>query len=225
MGLGSTMTGRQSTFCSPHISRCKADIGYVQSTKNTTASTSVTTSIECCEKEKRYTTRHRDGTHTHDEHLSAKSTSRSRGEGEGEGPSDLLRLPQESRVGGSTGRRTSFVVLEAIPWRARVRRSPAKSARVSTHNDHECELGPTNPSLLHGCVTGRCFNTRSGEEASRGARMRWRGSGPRRRSLLHNGTWKHDLDKPTAASAAARARTHVRTNTYTLATRGSGRTT
>jgi hypothetical protein len=39
MGLGSTMTGRQSTFCSPHISRCKADIGYVQSTKHTTAST------------------------------------------------------------------------------------------------------------------------------------------------------------------------------------------
>ena len=39
MGLGSTMTGRQSTFCSPHISRCKADIGYVQSTKHTTVST------------------------------------------------------------------------------------------------------------------------------------------------------------------------------------------
>ena len=60
------------------------------------------TSIECCEKEKRYTT---DGTPTHDEHLSAKgdarafwrthrkkkrttspSTSRSMWEGEGEGP-------------------------------------------------------------------------------------------------------------------------------------------
>ena len=39
MGLGSTMTERQSTFCSPHISRCKADIGYVQSTKHTTVST------------------------------------------------------------------------------------------------------------------------------------------------------------------------------------------
>ena len=30
------------------------------------------TGIECCEKEKRYTTQHRDGTHTHDEHLSAR---------------------------------------------------------------------------------------------------------------------------------------------------------
>ena len=36
---GSTMTGRQSTFCSPHISRCKADIGYAQSTKHTIVTT------------------------------------------------------------------------------------------------------------------------------------------------------------------------------------------
>jgi len=27
--------------------------------------------------------------------------------------------------------------------------SPAKSARVPTHNHEECELGPTNPSLAH----------------------------------------------------------------------------
>ena len=59
-GRGSTRTGRQSTCCSPHISRCNADIGPVQSTGHTTA-----TSIECCEKEKRCTTRHRDATHTH----------------------------------------------------------------------------------------------------------------------------------------------------------------
>jgi hypothetical protein len=98
-GRGSTRTGRQSTCCSPHISRCNADIGSVQSTGHTTA-----TSIECCEKEKRCTTQHRDATHTHththtyDEHLSARgdahaldgtqmrttspSTSRSRGENE-----------------------------------------------------------------------------------------------------------------------------------------------
>ena len=29
------------------------------------------------------------------------------------------------------------------------RQSPAKSARVPKHNEEECELGPTNPSLAH----------------------------------------------------------------------------
>ena len=52
-------------------------------------------------------------------------------------------------MGGGTGRRTRFVVLEMIPWIARARRSPAKSARVPTHNEEECELGQTNPSLAH----------------------------------------------------------------------------
>ena len=54
-----------------HVSRCEADIGSAQSTSQTTASTRVTTKIERCEEE-RYTTRHRDATLTHDDHLYGK---------------------------------------------------------------------------------------------------------------------------------------------------------
>jgi hypothetical protein len=120
----------------------------------------------------------------------------------------LLRLPQE-RVGGSTGRRTRCVVLETIPWIAQARRSPAKSAKVPTMS----ELGPTDPSLAHRCEMND--GTQVAEKKAEGALEEYvlARQRPRRRSVLHNGTWKHDLDKPTAASAAARARTHVRTNT------------
>ena len=55
----------------------------------------------------------------------------------------------ERRVGGSTGWRTCLVVLQTTPWRARTRQSLATSARVPKHNEEECELGPTNPSLAH----------------------------------------------------------------------------
>jgi len=82
-------------------------------------------------------------------------------------------------------------VLQTIPWRARTRQSPAKSARVPTHNEDACELGPTDPSLAHRCErnNGQVSTQVAGKKAEvaleEHALAQWR---PRMRSVLYYGS-------------------------------------
>jgi hypothetical protein len=76
------------------------------------------------------------------------------------------------------------------------------------------ELGPTDPSLAHRCEMND--GTQVAEKKAEAAIEEYvlARQQPRRRSVLHNGTWKHDLDKPTAAHNCSSTRTHTRTHKH-----------
>ena len=181
-GRGSTRTARQRTICSHHISWREADIGFAQSTSHSTGyeSEQALSAKRCTE----CTTPHRDATHTHtdDEHLSVRSDAHAL-----DGTRRGQRVRARAAQGGKEKERDRMTcsdyhrneewvaARDGAPVLLCWRRSPGEHEPVghlqkARGYQHECELGPTNPSLAHRCVTGRCFNTRSGEEARRSAR-------------------------------------------------------